>query len=182
TLQRVSGLACALLTRRYRAVVIGAMALLVLAGLSVLLAGFGAWPDFLSLLRTVSDPITTPHNFTPVPFAYHLGASASFASAIQLVSTVGAVVVWLAAIRWSTDEASFLATVVVSQLVSPVLWDHYAMLLLLPVAYLLSAGRWWALAIPLVTAWPLVGVTPPIAYPALFWGRPAPAFVGGRGR
>jgi hypothetical protein len=43
------------------------------------------------------------------------------------------------------------------------------MLLLLPVAYLLSAGRWWALAIPLITAWPLVGITPPAAYPILFW-------------
>ena len=43
------------------------------------------------------------------------------------------------------------------------------MLLLLPVAYLLSAGRWWALAIPLVTAWPLVGVTPPVVYPLVFW-------------
>ena len=43
------------------------------------------------------------------------------------------------------------------------------MLLLLPVAYLLAAGRWWALAIPLVTAWPLVGVTPPVVYPVVFW-------------
>jgi hypothetical protein len=43
------------------------------------------------------------------------------------------------------------------------------MLLLLPVAYLLSAGRWWALAIPLVTAWPLVGLTPAFVYPAIFW-------------
>ena len=75
----------------------------------------------------------------------------------------------LAAIRWATDEASYLATVIASQLVSPILWDHYAMLLLLPVAYLLAAGRWWALAIPLVTAWPLVGVTPPVAYPVVFW-------------
>ena len=31
------------------------------------------------------------------------------------------------------------------------------------------AGRWWALLIPLVTAWPLVGVTPPIFYPLAFW-------------
>jgi hypothetical protein len=59
--------------------------------------------------------------------------------------------------------------VVASQLISPILWDHYAMLLLLPVAYLLSAGRWWALAIPAVTAWPLVGVTPPALYPVVFW-------------
>ena len=52
---------------------------------------------------------------------------------------------------------------------SPVLWDHYAMILLLPVAYLCAAGRWWALLIPLVTATPLVGITPPIAYPICFF-------------
>ena len=69
----------------------------------------------------------------------------------------------------ATVEASYLVAVIASQLLSPVLWDHYAMLLLLPVAYLCAAGRWWALLIPLVTATPLVGITPPIAYPLGFY-------------
>lgn len=43
------------------------------------------------------------------------------------------------------------------------------MILLLPVAYLCAAGRWWALLLPLVTATPLVGITPPIAYPLCFY-------------
>ena len=60
--------------------------------------------------------------------------------------------------------------VVASQLLSPILWDHYAMLLLLPVAYLLAAGRWWALIIPLATAVPVIGITPAIVYPIAFWG------------
>ena len=34
--------------------------------------------------------------------------------------------------------ASYLVAVVASQLLSPILWDHYAMLLLLPVAWLLD--------------------------------------------
>ena len=59
--------------------------------------------------------------------------------------------------------------VIASQLLSPILWDHYAMLLLLPVAYLCASGRWWALVIPLVTATPLVGITPPVAYPICFF-------------
>ena len=58
--------------------------------------------------------------------------------------------------------------VVASQLISPILWDHYAMLLLLPVAYLCAGGRWWALLIPLATSTLLLGVTPPIAYPLCF--------------
>ena len=145
------------------------MTLLALAVLAVILAGLGAWPDFLTLVRTVTDPIVTEHNFTPGAVAYQLGMDPGYASLLQFASTIAVAVIWVVAIRTGTDEASFLVTVVVSQLVSPILWDHYAMLLLLPVAYLLAAGRWWAIAIPLVSAWPLVGITPPIVYPLAFW-------------
>jgi hypothetical protein len=159
----------ALLTRRIRAVVVGALVLATVAVVATLLAGTGAWTDFLTLLRTVSDPITTPHNFTPGAVAYQLGVPAGVATVVQAASTVLVLALVVAAIRWATDEASYLATVVATQLVSPILWDHYATLLLLPVAYLLAAGRWWALAIPLATAWPLVQLTPPAVYPLAFW-------------
>jgi hypothetical protein len=159
----------ALLTRRFRAVVAGLLVLALLAVITTLMAGVGAWGDFLTLVRTVSDPITTPHNFTPGAVAFQLGLDPTAAAAIQVASTVGVVLVVLAAIRWGADEASYLATVIATQLVSPILWDHYATVLLLPVAYLLSAGRWWAAAIPLVTAWPLLGLTPPVTYPLAFW-------------
>ncbi len=173
----------ALLTRRMQAVVVGALVLAAVAVVATLLAGTGAWTDFLTLLRTVSEPITTPHNFTPGAVAYQLGVPASVATVIQVASTVLVLVLVLAAIRWATDEASYLATVVATQLVSPILWDHYATLLLLPVAYLLAAGRWWALAIPLATAWPLVRLTPPAAYPLAFWiTLVAVLLVGARAR
>lgn len=172
-------LAWALLTRRPRAIVAGAIVLLLLAVLATLLAGVSSWADFLTLLRTVSDPITTEHNFTPGAIAYQLGAREEVASLVQLASTVGVIGVFLAAIRWATPEASYLVTVIASQLVSPILWDHYAMLLLLPVAYLVSAGRWWAIAILLVTAWPLVDVTPPFVYPIVFWVTLVTTFLVG---
>ena len=159
----------ALLTRRFRAVVVGAVVLVVLGAAATLLAGASSWTDFLTLARTVSDPITTPHNFTPGAIGYQLGLSSGTATVLQVASTIAAVVALLAAIRWSVSEASYLAAVIVSQLVSPILWDHYAILLLLPVAYLLAAGRWWALAIPLATAWPIVGLTPAVVYPIVFW-------------
>jgi hypothetical protein len=94
-----------------------------------------------------------------------------------------AIVAVVVASRRATLEASFLVAVIASQLLSPILWDHYAMLLLLPVAYLLAAGRWWALAIPLATAFPLVGITPPVVYPIVFWvSLVATAVVGVRSR
>lgn len=169
----------ALLTARIRAVVAGSVVLLALAVLATLLAGVGAWSDFLTLLRTVSDPITTEHNFTPGAVAYQLGIPEATASLLQLASTVAVVAIFLAAIRWTTAEASYLVAVIASQLVSPIVWDHYAMLLLLPVAYLLSAGRWWAIAIPLVTAWPLIDITPPVTYPIVFWVTLVSVFLVG---
>ena len=57
-------LAWALLTRRWTAVAVGAAVLGLLAVAATLVAGFGAWSDFVSLMGRVSDPITTPHNFT----------------------------------------------------------------------------------------------------------------------
>ncbi|HUP55428.1 MAG TPA: glycosyltransferase family 87 protein [Methylomirabilota bacterium] len=159
----------ALFTGRLRAVAVGAIVLLALALLATFLAGPGAWSDFLVLIRTVTNPITTDRNLTPGAIAYQFGASAEIAGVVQLVNTIAVVAAVVAAIRWTGDEASYLVAVVASQLVSPILWDHYAMLLLLPIAYLLSAGRWWALVIPLVTAWPLLGITPPVTYPVVFW-------------
>lgn len=158
----------AALTRRWTALAVGAVVLGGLAVAATLLAGTGAWSDFFSLVRQVGDPITTPHNFTPGAIAYQLGVSAEIASLIQLACTVIVVGSVVVAARWATAEASYLVAVIASQLLSPILWDHYAMLLLLPVAYLCAAGRWWALLIPLVTAVPFIGVTPPIAYPLSF--------------
>jgi hypothetical protein len=170
----------ALLTSRFRAVAVGAAVLVALAVVATILAGAGAWSDFLVLIRTVTDPITTERNLTPGAVAYQLGAPAAVATLVQLISTIGVVVAFFAAIRWAGDEASYLVAVIASQLVSPILWDHYAMLLLLPVAYLLSAGRWWALAIPLVTAWPLVGITPTVTYPIVFWITLVATLIVGR--
>jgi alpha-1,2-mannosyltransferase len=159
----------AALTGRWRAVGVGVAVLAALTVVATLLAGPSAWSDFLAVIRTIAEPITTPNNVTPGAVAYQAGLSTEVATVIQIVSDVLAVVVVVVAARRATAEASFLVAVVASQLLSPVLWNHYAMLLLLPVAYLLSAGRWWALAIPLVTATPLIAITPVAAYPIAFW-------------
>jgi hypothetical protein len=160
----------AALTRRWGAVLVGIITLAAFAVIATLVAGGPTvWFDYVGLLGKVSDPIMTPHNFTPGAVAYQLGAAAGVAAAIQLVSSLAVlVVVALAALRASAP-ASYLAAVVASQLLSPVLWDHYAMLLLLPVAYLLDRGKWWAAVIPLVTSVFAISVTPAAAYPIVFW-------------
>jgi hypothetical protein len=169
----------ALLTARYRAVAVGVVAIAVLAVAATLLAGVGAWSDFITLVRQVSDPITTAHNFTPGAIAYQLGLGADAAGFVQLLSTILVLVAVVAAARRAASEASYLVALIASQLLSPILWDHYAMLLLLPVAYLLAAGRWWALAFPLATAVPLVSITPAFVYPLVFWLTLLSVFVVG---
>jgi len=164
-------LAWALLTRRFVAVAAGLAILAVVAAAATLvLGGIGVWQDYVALLRNVSDPITTPHNFTPGATAYQAGLSADLAAGIQVASTAAAAfAVAVAAVR-ARPDSSLMVAVVASQLLSPVLWDHYAMLLLLPVAWLLERGRWWAVAIPLVTSAATLFVDLPAAiYPVVFW-------------
>jgi hypothetical protein len=112
--------------------------------------------------------VTTPHNFTPGAIAYQAGLPESVASAVQLAAVVFAIAAALVAIRVADDEASYLVAVVATQLVSPLLWDHYAILLLLPVALLLERGQWWAALLPLATALPVLGIVPAAVYPIEF--------------
>jgi hypothetical protein len=56
------------------------------------------------------------------------------------------------------------------------------MLLLLPTAWLLDRGRWWAVAIPLSTSIFLLWL-PAVVYPAAFWaGLLAPIAIEGTQR
>jgi alpha-1,2-mannosyltransferase len=158
----------ALLTGRVRAAVYVVVTLAVLAVLSVVFLGPATVGDYVALLVRVSAPVTTPHNFTPGAVAYQAGLSEGAASLVQLAVVVTAIAASLVAIRVADDEASYLVVAVATQLVSPLLWDHYAILLLLPVAWLIERGQWWAIALPIATSLPLLGVVPPAAYPIEF--------------
>lgn len=158
----------ALVTRRWSAIAVGAAVMAFLAIVATLLAGVEAWFDFARLVSQVADPITTPRNVTPGAIAYQLGIPADVAALVQWLNIVAVLAAVVFAARWATAESSYLVAVVASQLLSPVLWDHYAVLLLLPVAYLCASGRWWAVFIPVVTALPLLGLGPAILYPMAF--------------
>ncbi len=164
-------LAWALLTRRWRAVAIGVLALVVGAVVATAVAGGPSiWPDYFGILRNVNDPIATPHNFTPGAVAFQMGVPAGTAALLQVVSSIAVVgLVVVSALAWPATT-SLLVAVVASQLLSPVLWDHYAMLLLVPIAFLLERGWWWTLAIPLATSVLVLPLgQPPILYPVAFW-------------
>ena len=159
----------ALLTGRRRAMAIGLAVLAVLAVAATLVAGPSSWIDQATLLARVSKPIDTPHNFTPGRVAFEAGAGQALAWAVQIANwvLVAVVVVW-ATLRCA-PVASYLAVVVASQLISPILWDHYALMLLVPVAWLVSRGHRWAILVPLATSTPLVQLIPPVTYAIAYW-------------
>ncbi len=161
-------MAWAVATRRWQAVVTGAAVLLATGLLATILAGPGAWFDYVALIRQITDPVTTEHNVTPGWVARGLGLSVEAAGLVQLAVIGAALAILLLSVRVCPPAASYVIAVAISQLISPVLWDHYAMLLLLPAAWLLAERRWWAALIPMATSLPLVWLTPLAAYPLVF--------------
>jgi hypothetical protein len=161
-------LAWAALTGRWRAIGVAFVVLIGAAIVATIVVGIQPWFDYPSLLGRVASPLTTPHNFTPGALAFRAGASVDVAGAVQLVAIAAALGATVIATRVVPADASYLVAIVASQLISPLLWDHYAMLLLLPVAWLLERRQWWAVLVPLATAIPLVGVVPATVYPVVF--------------
>ena len=168
-IQPVVLLGWALLSGRRRLIWTTLAVFAVLAVAATLIAGPSSWIDQATLLARVSKPIDTPHNFTPGRLAFEAGAPVALAWAVQIANWVAVAIVVLYAIWRASAVASYLAVVIASQLISPILWDHYALMLLLPVAWLLSKGQWWAVLVPLATSVPLVGISPAVTYPLAFW-------------
>ena len=162
----------ALLTGRRRAAVVGVVVAAAIALVATLVAGPRSWLEEADLLARVSKPVLTPHAFGPGRLLFEAGVPESIATIAHYANLALVVLVTLFATLRASAVASYLAVVVASQFVSPVLWDHYALVLLLPVAWLLARGRWWAALIPLATSTPLLFVPIPGGawiYPIVFW-------------
>jgi Glycosyltransferase family 87 len=140
----------AVATGRWRAAVVAVGVGVAAAAAATLFTGPSAWATYADLVRGLGGSFSTGHNFAPGAVAHLAGASDAVAAAVQLASVGLAAAALLAAFRWASPTASLQVTIVASQLLSSPLRDHYAMLLLLPVAWLVSRGRTWAAVIPLL--------------------------------
>jgi hypothetical protein len=164
-------------TGRWRAVAVG-IAVVVVAGLvSAIVVGPSTFIDYARVVLAISKPVTTPQNDTLGAVLYQGGVAEGVASLLQTGLTGLVLLVTVVAWFRAPDETSFVVSVVASQLISPVLWAHYAILLLLPTAFLLERRQWWAAAIP------LVGWLPAVFLPLSFLvALVAPLAVDRRGR
>jgi len=141
-----------LLTGRIRATVVGLVVLAALAIAGTVAAGPQAWLDQAQLLQRVNEPILTPHIVGVGRLLYEAGASETVATIASVANLAAVAAVTLFAILRASAVASYLAVAVASHFISPVLWEHYALVLLLPTALLIDRGRWWAALIPLATS------------------------------
>jgi hypothetical protein len=170
-------LAWTLLTGRLKATVVGFVLLAALAVAGALAAGQGAYFDLFALLGRVNEPILTPHTVGVGRILYESGAAETVATVANVANLAAVAAVTLFAILRASSVASYLAVAVASHFISPILWEHYAFVLLLPTAWLIDRGRWWAALIPLATstlpdiaeAAGLQLDIPLAVYPVAFW-------------
>jgi hypothetical protein len=140
----------ALAADRRRAAVMAVVTAVVVVAVSTVFTGIGTWIDYLALLGRVSSAVSTPHNCSPGAILYQAGFSEAVAGAGQWLASAAAAGAVLLLWRSGRAEVGLMGTIVASQLLTPLLWDHYAMLLLLPTAWLLQRGRTWAAVIPIL--------------------------------
>ncbi len=114
-------------------------------------AGVGSYMDYLTVLRNLGDVTGVPKNADLASSLFLLGAPAAVATAALLAGYVLAVGAALVSLRRDA-EVSFMVTLGATLLLSPLMWEHYLVSLLLPAAFLAQRGRPWALALPLL-AW-----------------------------
>ncbi len=139
-----------LLRRQWRAVAwtLGAGFVLILATLPFV--GVEGYVDYLTVLRNLSE-------VTGVEFNWDLGSVLLSQGTGEAVTKLGlaagyalAVVAIVLSLR-RDREVGFMVTITASLLLSPLLWDHYLAMLVLPAAFMASRGRPWALALPMLS-------------------------------
>ena len=138
------------LRRQWRAVAwtLGAGLVLIVATLPFV--GLDGYGDYLTVLRNLSDVTGVDFNWDLGSVVRSFGAGDTL-SALALVAGFALAVVAIVTSLRRDREVGFMVTVVASLLLSPLLWDHYLSMLVLPAAFLASRGRPWALALPLAS-------------------------------
>ena len=155
------------LTGRWRALVYTAAIAGVVAGLLFLLDP-GLWTTFLTTVRTLqANALDVPANFAPASQALRMGVSPDVAPVIGVLHTGAVLVVVVLAARQAVPDAALLVASTASQIVAPVMWDHYSVVVFLPMAWMLARGYRPALIIGVVFNAMLIAVVPAIAYVVL---------------
>jgi len=144
-----------LLRRQWRAVAWTVGAGLVLIALTLPVVGLDGYLDYLTVLRNLSGVSGVEFNYDLSSTSLTLGSDETVASLALLGGYALAIVAIGLSLR-RDREVGFMVTITASLLLSPLLWDHYLVMLVLPAAFLAARGRPWALALPLLSWLPAI--------------------------
>jgi hypothetical protein len=109
--------------------------------------GLAAYPD---LLRRVSD-VQSVQSYSFVGIAHSIGISVDVARALMLVGGGGLLVACAALARRGDDARAFTCAIVASLVLSPIVWQHYLVLLAIPLA--IARPRFSALWLLPIVLW-----------------------------
>lgn len=166
TIRPVMGLVLvwSLLRRRWRFAAWTIGVGLVIIVLSLPAVGIQGYLDFFTVLRNASGVTGQDNNLDLGSTIARLGwgpLPAALALYGGFALGIGAM---LASLRFDR-ETGLMVTIGATLLVSPLLWDHYLALSILPAAFLAQRGRRWGLLLPLLVWLPPI-VTPLLAVAA----------------
>ena len=177
------------LVRRQWRPLLWALAAVALAALiSLPFVGPDSYADYVRTVRNISDVSHSPFNRALAAIMVRGGLEPRVADLAQLATYGLAIVAMLASLR-RDRELSFVVTLGATLVLSPLLWQHYATLLLVPAAFLAQRGRRLALALPLfvwlpeialpilamaAAVLPFLARAPAEAAPASAWAPPTP--------
>ena len=119
-------------TRRWRAAIVCAVAglVLLLGGWAIIgFAGLRSYPNILHVLQQVEIPVS--YSLVGL-FGLSGGAATALTAALSLI---GIVAIWAAARGEGGDRRAFAVAIFVSLLATPLLWMHYLLLLFVPIAF-----------------------------------------------
>ena len=128
---------------------LAAGAVLILVTLPIV--GIGGYADYVDMLRNLGGLTGVANNVDLGSSALQLGLGQAAASVALFAGYAIAVVAVILSLRRDRG-VGFMVTLGATLLLSPLMWDHYLVNLLLPAAFLAHRGRTWALLLPLL-AW-----------------------------
>jgi hypothetical protein len=122
-------------TRRYAAAALAAVAAVVLAAVSWAAIGFAGLGDYPSLLRRLSN-LESPESYSPYAAARTAALGLGLPTSLAWPAAIVAGVTLLAAAFFTVrgDRRSLTLVLAAALALSPLVWVHYLILLLVPVA------------------------------------------------
>jgi alpha-1,2-mannosyltransferase len=148
-----------LLRRRWRAFAIAILAVACAVVVTLPFVGVDAYQDYVRTLRNISDVFSSRYNRAIDAILFRYGVDAGTAGLVLLASYLVAILAILASLR-RDRELSFVVTLGATLVLSPLLWQHYAVLFLVTAAFLAQRGRPVALVLPLLMYLPEWALSP----------------------